>query len=63
MNSFTVIAYPPNAGGVDVDVECSFTIPAKDQESAIAIFDKTYLELFGVEGLILDIFDDGKIGD
>ena len=63
MNSFTVIAYPPNAGKVDVGVECSFTIKAKDKEKAIDIFDKTYLELFGVEGLILDIFDDGKIGD
>ena len=63
MNAFTVIAYPPNANKVDVHVECSFAIDAKDKDDAIAIFDKTYLDLFGVEGLILDIFDDGKVSD
>jgi hypothetical protein len=61
MNTFTVIAYPPNANKVGVDVTCSFGIEAEDKDTAINIFDKTYRDLFGEEGLILDIFDDGTI--
>ena len=59
MNAFTVIAYPPNANKVNVGVTCSFEIEAEDEGSAINIFDNAYLTLFGEEGLILDIFDDG----
>ena len=59
MNAFTVIAYPPNANKVNVEVTCSFEIEAEDKDSAIKIFDNTFLTLFGQEGLILDIFDDG----
>ena len=59
MNAFTVIAYPPNVNKVDVGVTCSFDIEAEDEGTAINIFDKTYRDLFGEEGLILDIFDDG----
>ena len=59
MKAFTVIAYPPNANKVNVDVTCSFEIVAEDKDSAITIFDSTYLTLFGEEGLILDIFEDG----
>ena len=59
MNAFTVISYPPNANKVNVGVTCSFDIEAEDKDSAISIFDNTYFTLFGEEGLILDIFDDG----
>jgi hypothetical protein len=61
MNAFTVIAYPPNANKVGVDVTCSFGIEAEDKDAAINIFDKTYRDLFGEEGLILDIFDEGTM--
>ena len=61
MNAFTVIAYPPNANKVKVDVTCSFDIKAEDEDAAMDIFDNTYLTLFGQVGLILDIFDDGPI--